>query len=199
MDIFIWHYYFPNVSSCPGTSCRIIPTLPTHLEFHPFLVCSISLWSRFLSGLWSVLLIYLSYFWAKTGLSYSRFIVWYLLETISFILLYLKTIFCYAYIFSLPEYSFFCQNLLKTLLEILFGMCSSIEGNWLLYNMEFSHPGTSCISVFILAFFYALQKNFMIFSNRFCTFFFMGWLYFRISIPVLCRIFVPWYFPVGYG
>ena len=126
---------------------------------------------RFLSGLWSVILIYLSISEPKPVSPTVALQSDYLPETISFILLYLKTIFVMLTYF-LFQNTLFCQNLLKTLLEVLFEMCSSIEGNWLLYNMEFHEFQELSISVHlsILASFYALQKNIMIFSNRFCTF-----------------------------
>lgn len=89
----------------------------------------------------------------------------------SFITLYLKFLFiiptCFLF---LNSFFFFFQIWLKILLEIFFEICPSVEGNWLLCNIEFSHPGTWYISPFILAFLMLFRKVLWFFSNRFCTF-----------------------------
>lgn len=106
---------------------------------HTFLKKWVSFWTLvcYIGLLFNLFLI------QKHSVSYSCLIVLYLIEKAPSSFFILKYIFLlFLHIFSSRILSFFGQILLKILLEILFEICASVEGTWLFYNTEFSHPGT---------------------------------------------------------
>lgn len=109
-NIFTWHYCFPNVSNCGGPSCQIIPLSPLIWNSTPFSYTKFPYKHGFFldSGLlyWSICL------FISEPKPVSATLLCSLVSARDNLLhpSLFKTGFCYAYILSLPEYSFLSKS-----------------------------------------------------------------------------------------